>query len=34
MYAALIIGVVGLSIWYICSRIEAESDASGPFFAA
>ncbi|MDP1966424.1 MAG: hypothetical protein Q8K93_30000 [Reyranella sp.] len=34
MYTALIIGVAGLLIWYICSRIEAESDASGHFFAA
>lgn len=34
MYTALIIGIVGLLIWYICTRVEAESDASGHFFAA
>lgn len=34
MYTALFIGIVGLLVWYICTRIEAESDASGHFFAA
>jgi hypothetical protein len=34
MYTALIIGIVGLLIWYICTRIESEWDASGHFFAA
>jgi hypothetical protein len=34
MYTAVIIGVVGLLIWYICTRVEAESDANGDFFAA
>lgn len=34
MYTALIIGIVGLLIWYICTRIESESEASGHFFAA
>lgn len=34
MYTALIIGIVGLLIWYICTRVEPESDASNIFFAA
>lgn len=34
MYTALIIGIVGLLIWYICTRLESESDASSHFFAA
>ncbi len=34
MYTALIIGVIGLVIWYICTRLELDSDASDVFFAA
>lgn len=34
MYTALIIGVIGLLIWYICTRLEPESDASDIFFAS
>jgi hypothetical protein len=34
MYTALIIGIVGLLIWYSCTRVEADTDASGHFFAA
>jgi hypothetical protein len=34
MYTALIIGVIGLLIWAMCSRLETESQASDVFFAA
>ena len=34
MYAALIIGIVGLLIWAVCSRLELGSQASDVFFAA
>ncbi len=34
MYTALIIGIVGLLIWYICTRLELGWDASDIFFAA
>jgi hypothetical protein len=34
MHTALIIGVVGLLIWVICSRLERQADASDVFFAA
>lgn len=33
MYTALIVGIVGLSIWYICTRLERGSDAGEVFFA-
>jgi len=34
MYTALIVGIVGLLIWVICSRLELESAASDVFFAS
>ena len=33
MYTALVIGVVGLLIWAVCSRLEVASIANDVFFA-
>jgi hypothetical protein len=34
MYTALIIGIVGLTIWVICTKLDLASDASDTFFAS
>jgi hypothetical protein len=34
MYTALIIGLVGLLTWYICTRLELQSASSDVFFSA
>ncbi len=34
MYTALIIGLIGLIVWYISTRVERGSDTTDIFFAA
>ena len=34
MYTAVVIGVIGLVVWAVCSRLEAASLASDVFFSA